>query len=115
MNLDRKLIRKMILKELRQLNEDPLPDNVLAYGSSGGKEEARSGLKKAALFFDKNRKGGMQPAGTNDFSKKLCRELMSLCGNISSLLAEEYEHEDLKYFASELDRVTKKILEIVNN
>tara|TARA_Y100000389_G_C17158498_1_gene363161 strand:- start:134 stop:460 length:327 start_codon:yes stop_codon:yes gene_type:complete len=100
MELDRKLIRKMILKEMKLLNE-----GEMQYHDTAGKKAAADNLTSAALFFDAERKK-MAP-GTNEF----CREMMALCGHLSTSVRDGYDIDAT--FGDEIIKQGEKIKAIL--
>jgi len=122
MKLDRKLIRKMILKEMKLLNEAPTPENVIAYGNRSGQNEALEGLINALSFFDQNRKHHgpqfgkkhMYTAGTNQMTNDISYYAMSICGALTNLLREDRARVfDLK-LGDQIQKLGKELQDILD-
>ena len=82
MKLNRKLIRKMILKEMKLLNE-----GQIQYTDDAGKEKAANNIMDASVFFDEQRRTP-SPDGVRE---KFCYEMMGLFGHLSACVRDGYD------------------------
>ena len=82
MKLNRKLIRKMILKEMNLLNE-----GEVRYADAAGKKAAADNLMDAALFFDAERRKPSPTPLNDEFSM----EMMNLLEHLSICVRDGYD------------------------